>query len=96
MKKLIIITLVCINLALIAAVTIGAKPQKAYAQRRGRGGNFTMVTARKTPNQDVIYVIDTDRRIMAAWLANSSRGSLQFMALRPRNLDRDAPVAGSR
>lgn len=93
MKKFVLGALICVNLALVVAVVFHARPEKAYAQR-GRGGSYTMLTARRNSNEDVVYVIDTSRQLMVGWLLEKARnGDVRLIAIGPRDLAQDFPLA---
>ena len=95
MRKLIIVALICVNLVLVAAVAFHARAEKAYAQRARGGANYTMITSRRDSGEDVVYVVDTNRRIMMGWWADISRpNQFRLVALGPRDLERDFPVGG--
>jgi hypothetical protein len=85
------VALVCLNLALIAAVVFHAGGEPAYAQR-GRGGHYTLITARKDSNEDIVFVVDVNNRIMRSWLLDKERGKLVWRDAGVRFLDRDFPV----
>ena len=92
MKRLIILALVCLNLALVAAVTFHAKPGTAYGQRRRGVGDYTVITGRRGSNKDTVYVIDTNSRLMRAWWLDTSRKNWRWQDGGVRDLDRDFPL----
>ena len=91
MKRFLIAALICANLALVAAMVFHARPQKAYAARR-RGGDYTMVTMRKTSDQDAVIVIDSTTGMIMGWYPDVSRkNNVRMIPLGPRDLARDFP-----
>ena len=87
MKKIIIVALVCINVALVAVLAFGVGEPKATAQVRGGGSDYMAITARWGTNDDVVYVVDLGSRRMAAWSFNQTNKRLDgFFG---RDLQRD-------
>ena len=66
MKKALIVALVCVNVALVAAL-IGVNMSKAHAQTARGGNDFIMATGRIESAFDAVYVIDMKSRRLAAW-----------------------------
>ena len=67
MKKALIVALVCVNVALLAAL-IGVNLNRAEAQTERGGNDYIMVTAQieATPF-DAVFVVDLKTRRMAGW-----------------------------
>jgi len=96
MKRFWIGALICVNLALIAAVAFHARPERAYAAR-GRGAEYLMITMRKTNDQDAVIVIDSSNRLIRGWYPSVRGGrDVQLVPLGPRDLSRDFPVNARR
>ena len=66
MKRTLVVLLVCLNLALLAAlVAVNVSPASAQTER---GANdFIMVTGKVPAGLDAVYVIDLKTRGLAAW-----------------------------
>ncbi len=68
MKKLLIVGLVCVNIALILALVLSQGGQTAVAQHRPAGpGKYLVVTGKIGTDSDVVYVIDLDKRKFTGW-----------------------------
>lgn len=67
MKNLVIVMLVCVNVALLGVLMLGLAPQPAKAQVVGGGTNYVMHTAKISDNYDAVYVIDLRSRKMLAF-----------------------------
>lgn len=93
MKRFIIGALVCLNLALVAGVVFNARAGKAYAQRRG-SADYVMITARRSTREEVLFVIDTSRRLMLGFWADTTKKDMRLVTLGPRNIERDFPIRG--
>ena len=77
MKQFIIVTLICVNLALVAALVFHSTASPAQAQVRGGGADYLMLTARVDENNDAVYVIDLGNRRMLAWFYDKSTDRLR-------------------
>lgn len=77
MKRTLIIALVCVNLALLAALMLGAATPKAQAQVIGGGTDYLMITSQTSSNLDLVYIIDLGRRRLRCWKWNKSRDRLE-------------------
>ena len=66
MKRTLVALLVCLNLALLAAlVVVNVSPASAQTER---GANdYIMVTAKAQSGVDAVYVLDLKTRRLAAW-----------------------------
>jgi hypothetical protein len=86
MKKLLIVALVCINVALLAAlVTVNVRPAQAQSFR---GGNdYIMVTGKIEQAFDAVYVIDLKTRRLAAW--RFDRTAKRLRPYKGRNFTQD-------
>ena len=96
MKRALIAALICVNLALIAAVVFCARPEEAHA-RRGRGADYMMVTMRRSSEKDAVIVIDATNHLIRGWYPDvRRRNDIRMIPLGPRNLARDFPEDASR
>lgn len=75
MKQAVIVTLVCLNLALLVAM-ISATTAPAQAQAVGGRGDYLVVNGMIARGEDVIYIIDTGSRRLAAVRFSSPNGRL--------------------
>ena len=66
MKKALIVALVCVNVALLAAL-IAVNTSQAQAQTLRGGNDFIMATGKIESAFDAVYVIDMKSRRLAAW-----------------------------
>jgi len=67
MKRFIIVTLLCVNLALLAALVFGVGSPRAEAQVAGGGTDYVAMTGSIGTNTDVLWVIDLGRRQLAGF-----------------------------
>jgi len=72
MKKAIILTLVGVNLALLVSLALVSEPPKAYGQSIKGGTDYLMITGRLRQNYDIIYLVDTGKRRMAALIVDQT------------------------
>ena len=93
MKRLIILVLICVNLALIMLLAFHSSAAPAYAQYRRGSGDYTMVSARRNETEDVMYVIDNKSNLMFGFWADTTRRETVLVPLGPRDLTRDFPTA---
>ncbi len=64
-KRLAIMGLVCLNLALLAGLVILSYDlPEALAQQRGGGGKYAVVTAQYTGGSDALYVLHTQKKVL--------------------------------
>lgn len=66
MKRTLIVTLVCVNVVLLAAL-IGVNLNRAEAQTLRGGNDYIMATGKIEASFDAVYVIDLRTRSLAAW-----------------------------
>lgn len=66
MKKTLIVSLVCVNVVLLAAV-IAVNMGRAEAQILRGGNDYIMVTGKIEQAFDAVFVIDLRTRKLAAW-----------------------------
>jgi hypothetical protein len=86
MKSALVVLLVCINLALLAAlVVVNVSPANAQTER---GANdYIMVTGKVEAGFDAVYVIDLKTRRLAAWRFDRTKKTL--VAYKGRVLETD-------
>ena len=74
-KRSVIVALVGLNLFLLAVLLIGSYSlPSAFAQTRGRAGDFVCVTAQATgQSYQVFYVLDAPRRKLHAFVPTVQR-----------------------
>ena len=66
-KRLAIMGLVCLNLALLAGLVILSYDlPEALAQQRGGGAKYAVVTAQYTGGSDALYVLHTQKKVLLA------------------------------
>ena len=87
MKRAIIVTLVCVNVALLAALVLGAATPKAEAQAYRGAADYLLMTGHIGDNWDAVYVLDLAKRRLAAWQFNKTRKRL--VAIGTRDLKDD-------
>lgn len=92
MKRFIILALICVNLALVTLLAFHASAAPAYAQRRRGQGSYTMISARRDTNTDVLYIVDNKSNLMFGFWADASRRDITLVRLGPRDLTRDFPT----
>jgi len=85
MRKALIVALVCINIALLAAL-IGLN-NRADAQTLRGGNDYVMVTGRIEAGFDAVYVVDLKSRRLAAW--RFDRTTKRMKAYKGRTLATD-------
>ena len=89
-KPCVIVLLAGLNLLLLAALLLGTSslPQ-AFAQARGKAGEFVAVTA-KAParSYDVLYVLDSSEQLLYAFYPTRMAGG-QLTWSPPRDLRKD-------
>ena len=86
MKKPLIVALVCINVALLAAL-IGVNLNRAEAQTLRGGNDYILVTAKIEAAFDAVYVIDMRSRRLAAW--RFDRTAKRLIPYKGRTLETD-------
>jgi hypothetical protein len=86
MKKALIVALVCLNVALVAAL-LAVSTNRAEAQTLRGGNDYIMMTGRIEANFDAVYVIDMKTRRLAAW--RFDRTNRKLVPYKGRVLDSD-------
>ncbi len=90
-KRFCIVALVGVNLFLLALLILGTYSlPKALAQRGGRGGGFTCVTAKGAgQNYDIVYILDQGDRKLHALRPKRTGQSVKYAAVAVRDLKKD-------
>ena len=94
MKTAIIVGLVCLNIALLAAVTFIATAPPAKAQVMGAATDYLAVTAEVSNNTKLLYIIDMGKQKMACVRFDKTArgGAGGLVAAAGRELPRDFGV----
>ena len=87
MKRTLIITLACINVALLAALVLATVSHEAKAQVYRGGADYLMMTGQIGTDWDAVYVIDLGQRRMLGWRLEKAKKRL--VAFRGRHLKND-------
>jgi hypothetical protein len=86
MKKALIVSLVCVNVLLVAAL-IHANVGNARAQALRGGNDFIMVTGRVEAGLEAVYIIDMKTQTLNTWFFDRTTKKLRKYA--PRSLTTD-------
>ena len=92
MKKFIIAALICVNLVLVAILVFHAAGQTAWAQGRRGQSNYMVTAGQFSSNEQVLYVVDTNRRMLGTFRLDTTRPEWRWKPLPPRDLARDFPL----
>ena len=89
-KRTIVVMLAGLNLFFLALMIAGStSPPAAYAQKGGRAGEFSCVTAKAAgQSYDVVYILDRPGRKLHALFPTAGRGK-KFEYAQFRDLDKD-------
>lgn len=81
--------LICVNVALLAAIVLKTtSPQAALAQAvGGLNDNYMVVTGEIQDGNDAIYIVDVKGRALHVFIYDRGRRVLQYAS--SRNLERD-------
>ncbi|MHC4983481.1 MAG: hypothetical protein ACYTF6_10015 [Planctomycetota bacterium] len=72
MKRPLVVTLLCVNAALLVALVLTSTEQPAYGQVLG--ANYLVTTARAAQNWDAVYILDlSTRRMVTLGLTRENR-----------------------
>jgi len=94
MKRVVIVALIGLNLALLAALGIQAvRPAQAQDDIYYRRTNYVMVVGQSMGGKDIIYVIDVASQRLGAWEFDESTKRLK--AYRGRELGNDFRLGGN-
>ena len=86
MKRLAIILLVCVNVALLALV-LGKTLPRAEAQTMHGASNYLLMTGKLDQDEEILYIIDVAQRRLGAMKWNRTQGRL--VTYGARDLTRD-------
>ena len=75
MKRVLLVTLIAVNLVLLACVLHVNSPA-AQGQVAGGGADYLAVTAKIDGNTDALVIIDLGKRRMLSWVPNATTGRL--------------------
>jgi len=92
MKRVLIVSLMCINAALLVALVFGAGAQPAHAQALAGRTDYVVISGHIYQDFDSLYVIDLATRRLAVLRYDKAKNAL-LLATR-RDLRRDFPAAG--
>ena len=67
MKTIVIMALLCVNVAMLAALLLGTSSPIAHAQVIGGGTDYTMVSGNSNAGYDVVYILDLNKRRLMGW-----------------------------
>ena len=87
MARIMIAALVCVNVALLATLLVGA-PEPAQGQVVGGGTDYMVITARIADGHEAVFIIDVGEQELAAWKFDRERRRLVDLG-QPRQLTRD-------
>jgi hypothetical protein len=90
MKKGLIVSLVCVNAGLLAALVIGNAMPRAEAQVIGAEADYLMMTGQYSSNKDALWVLELGTRRLMAF--QFDRTKQRMLPLRGRELNDDFPV----
>ena len=94
MRTVIIVVLVCINVALLLALMLGsAHTPRAHGQVIRGGSDYIMVSGKIRTNDDAVYVIDLRTRRMAG--VRYDKPNRRLIIIPGRDLGRDFRRAGA-
>jgi len=86
MKKALIVTLVCVNVALLAAL-IAVNLDRAQAQVVRGGNDFIMATGKVESTFDAVYLVDMKTRRLTGWRFDRTAKRLARYQVRPLDVD---------
>lgn len=82
MKYALIVGLVCLNVALLAALLLGSLTPTANAQVVGGGTDYLMMTGRVATDTDALYVLDLASQKLAVLKWDRTKKRLQQIAVK--------------
>jgi hypothetical protein len=86
----IIVALTGLNLLLLAGLILSSySPPAAYAQGRGRPGDFVMATCEIHEDYDALAVINIQIGAMFVWVPRETRAGIRLAPTASRNLNID-------
>ena len=90
MKKGLIVSLVCVNLGLLAALVIGNAMPRAEAQVIGGEADYLMMTGHISSDRDALWVLELGTRRLMAF--EFDRSKQRMLPLGRRELKDDFPL----
>ena len=87
MKKALIVALVCVNVALLAALVLTAGASKANAQAYRGAADYLMVSGKIGTDWEAVYLLDLGRRRLLGFRFDKT--SQQMLPIRGRILAND-------
>ncbi|MCH8853061.1 MAG: hypothetical protein IID41_10475 [Planctomycetes bacterium] len=88
-KRFAIMSLVCLNLALLAGLVILSYDlPEALAQQRGGGSKYAVVTAQYTGGSDALYILHTQKKVLLAIIPAQNQSG-RIGSIRSRNISGD-------
>lgn len=89
-KHSIIVGLVGLNLLLLAGLILSSySPPAAYAQGRGRPGDYLMATCQVHEDYEALAVVNTQQGGMYVWIPRETGGTIKLAPTGVRNLATD-------
>ena len=76
MKRALVVTLVCINAALLLGLVIGVNASDAKAQGIGARTDYLIMTGHIGRDNDAVYVVDVRRQGMVAFRFDRNKKKL--------------------
>ena len=76
MKRALVVTLVCINAALLLGLVIGVNASDAKAQGIGARTDYLIMTGHIGRDNDAVYVVDVRRQGMVAFRFDRTKKKL--------------------
>ena len=86
-KRRLIVALVCVNVALAAAVALVAATPPASAQPIGVGTAYLAVNARVSSDYSALFVVDLARRALGVWQIDKTSKKFQLLGVRDLSAD---------
>lgn len=93
-KRKLIVALVCVNVALLAAVALVASTPPAQGQVIGAGTDYLVVTGRLASDHAGLFVVDLARHALGVWQIDKT--SKKFQLIGVRDLKDDFRAGGAR
>ncbi len=89
-KRSLIVALTGLNLLLLAGLVIFSyTPQAAYAQRRGRAGDFLITTVKVHEDFDALAIINIQEGALHVFMPKTADKTVKMVPTHSRDLLRD-------
>lgn len=88
MKRIIIVGLIFVNVALAGALLLGMATQPAKAQVAGGANDYVVITGHIGTDWDALYILDLGSRKLGVWEFTKQDRRLKMIA-QPQDLVRD-------